>query len=40
MHEMRIRKVSDGKIFEIRQIIDVLERKRFHEIMAWENKQS
>ena len=38
--EMRIRKVSDGKIFEIRQIIDVLERKRFHEIMAWENKQS
>lgn len=36
--EMRI--TFDGRIFEIREIIDVLERKRFHEIMAWENKQS
>ena len=30
----------DGRIFKIRQIRDIAERKQYHEVMAWENKQS
>jgi SPP1 family predicted phage head-tail adaptor len=30
----------DGRIFHIREIKDLFERKRFHEVTAWENKQS
>lgn len=30
----------DSRLFEIREIRDLLERKRFQEVIAWENKQS
>ena len=49
-HELLMRYVSglladmrisfDGRIFQIRQIIDISEMKRYHRVMAWENKQS
>lgn len=36
--EMRIS--FDGRIFEIREMIDVGERKTYHKLLVWENKQS